>query len=155
MLIWQSNERWRSEGKKTKPVLLIVVFKLSHGCSDWWGFELYLTSGLISVFVCVGIWLTLVWWCICPVDRLQRGNQERERKRGPDGDGDGLAKLTGRCLWAIIYKLFNLGYFLALGNGWVCGSCCMSPSTSGHPSPSLKDGAREGRREGGRLVVKN
>ena len=33
------------------------------------------------------------------------------------GDGDGLAGLTGRCLWAIIYKLFNLGYFLALGNG--------------------------------------
>lgn len=40
--------------------------------------------------------------------------REREDQMG---DGDGLAKLTGRCLWAIIYKLFNLGDFLALGNG--------------------------------------
>lgn len=32
------------------------------------------------------------------------------------GDGDGLARLTGRCLWAIIYKVFNRVYFLALGN---------------------------------------
>ncbi len=117
---WGSNEWKEDRGKKTKLMLFIVVFGLSHGCSGWWGFELYTTWGSISVFVCVGIWLTLVWWCICPVDRSQWGNQKRGSAREREdqmGDLDGLARLTGRCLWAIIYKLFNLGYFLALGNG--------------------------------------
>lgn len=73
------------------------------------------------------------------------------------GDGDGLAGQTGRCLWAIIYKLFNLGYFLALGNGWVRGSRCMNPSARGHPSPLLKDGPkrRSGRADEERKKEKN
>lgn len=29
---------------------------------------------------------------------------------------------AGRCLWAIIYKVFNRVYFLALGNEYVFGS---------------------------------
>lgn len=47
-------------------------------------------------------------------------NEKQETVREAEdqmGDWDGLAGQTGRCLWAIIYKLFNLGYFLALGNG--------------------------------------
>lgn len=44
-----------TQGKKTKLMRFIVVFGLSHGCSGWWGFELYSTRGSIPVFVCVGI----------------------------------------------------------------------------------------------------
>lgn len=47
---------------------------------------------------------------------IKSGESARETE-DQMGDGDGLAGQTGRCLWAIIYKLFNLGYFLALGNG--------------------------------------
>lgn len=52
----RGSEKWKeSHGKKTKLMLFIVVFGLSHGCSGWWGFELYTTRGSTSVFVCVGI----------------------------------------------------------------------------------------------------
>lgn len=108
------NRRKETEGKKIKLMLSIVVFGLSHGCSDWWGFELYLTPGSVSVFVCTGIWLTLVWWCICPVDRLQRrkskAGRARERLRTrwetemdwPDKQADVYGPLfTSSLIWAI------------------------------------------------------
>lgn len=145
--------------------------------------ELYTTPGSIWVFVCVGVRLTFALMMHSPCGLLTmrrvgwgsgaggRESKEKEKKnktqRGETGGQMGragarwmgrLAELTGRCLWAIIYKLFNLGYFLALGSGEGHGSRCQDPGTSPHPSPPLRhtgvraagwDSERERERGGG------
>lgn len=142
--------------------------------------ELYMTPGSIWVFVCVGARLTFALMIHLPcglltmrsvgclagvggrkkINKTQRGETGGQMGRARTRWIGRLVELTGRCLWAIIYKLFNLGYFLALGSGKGHGSRCQDPSTSPHPSqPPRHTGVRaagwdRGRQTGGGGGVK-